>query len=264
MKKKPYWPPNDALVGYFSRHLVPVYFTFEKGEITHSSYMSAFLISIDDKWFLITAGHCMEDIEKNIKSGYEIKTCRLIDSGGLAARHINPIPFDYLSAPKIHVDIEGFDYGAIYINDYYKALLLTNKVVPLSEHVWERQPSDPDFYLLLGLPNELTEVTDEYFSIGTTLHHIKELDQRPPDFPETRAPMFYGQIELDDTLTNIKGMSGGPIFSFKRGEKGELKYWLHALQSRWIPSKKYIAACLTTPFLVSLKKEISKIEIKRQ
>lgn len=262
MKKTPYWPPNDALVGYFSKHLIPVYFTFVTGEITHSGYMSAFLVSMNDKWFLITAGHCMDDVEKNVNNGYEIKTCRLIDSGGLAARHVIPIPFDYLSALKVHVDTKGFDYGAIYINDYYKTLLLSNKVVPLSEHVWEKQPSDPDFYRLLGLPNELTEVTDEIFSIGTTLHVVKELEQKPSDFPETRAPMFYGQIQLDDTLTNIKGMSGGPIFSFKRNVKGELKYWLHAIQSRWMPSKNYIAACLTTPFLVSLKEQINKIEIK--
>jgi hypothetical protein len=259
MKKTPFWPPNDALVGYFSKHLVPVYFTFEKGETTHSGYMSAFLISMDDKWFLITAGHCMEEIENNIKKGYEIKRCRLIDSGGLVAHHINPIPFDYLSAPKIHVDVAGFDYGAIYINDYYKSLLVKNNVKPLSEHVWEKQPDDPDFYLLLGIPRELTEVNDEYFSIGTTLHHIKALDQRLSDFPDTKAPMFYGEIQLDNTLTNIKGMSGGPIFSFKKNEKGELKYWLHAVQSHWLPNKKYIAACLTSPFLMSLKEVITKI-----
>lgn len=260
MNKKPNWPSNDDLVGYFSKHLIPVYFTFAKDETKYSRYFTSFLISIDDRWFIITAGHCMEDVDRNIKEGYEIDRCRLIDSGGLEAKHNNPIPFDYSGASKMHVDIEGLDLGVIAITDYYKAQLEANNVKPLSEKVWGNQPDNPDFYMLLGVPNQLTEIKDDNFIIRTTLHNIKPLDQKPSNFKDSKAPMFYGEIRLDDTLTDIKGMSGGPIFSFQRNDAGEVKYWLHAVQSNWLPSDKYIAGCLTAPLIAQLKDIIDKLE----
>jgi hypothetical protein len=60
--------------------------------------------------------------------------------------------------------------------------------------------------------------------------------------------MFYGEVIMPQGLTDIDGMSGGPIFSFKRNDLGELKYWLYAVQSSWIKNKSLIAACLMTPF----------------
>ena len=262
MKKIHKRPENDELVGYFNKHLVPVYFTFEKDGCTYHRYFTAFLISISNKWFLITAGHCMNDIDRNLSEGYEIKKSRLIDSGGLNAKHKYPIPFEYVEVPRMHVDVAGLDYGVIYISDFYRAQLEANNVKPLDEEVWEKQPDNPDFYMLIGMPEELTEVDGDNFKIITTLHPIEKIDQKPRDFDETDASMFYGKITLDDTCSDIGGMSGGPIFSFMKNDKGDLRYWLHAVQSKWLRGQQYLAACMMTPFIASLKDEISKIEDK--
>lgn len=72
--------------------------------------------------------------------------------------------------------------------------------------------------------------------------------ERPAIFKETCAPMFYGKVTMIQGLTDIDGMSGGPIFSFKRNESGELKYWLCAVQSSWIKKEALIEACLMPPF----------------
>jgi len=57
------------------------------------------------------------------------------------------------------------------------------------------------------------------------------------------VPLFYGRVWLDDELQSIKGMSGGPIFAFQKDGNGLQRYWLIALQSRWLNQSHYIAAC---------------------
>ncbi|MCL4264334.1 MAG: hypothetical protein KJ069_14010 [Anaerolineae bacterium] len=47
---------NDAWVHFFQRHLVPIVFTFSNGEKVHRGIVTAFVISVLDHWFLITAG----------------------------------------------------------------------------------------------------------------------------------------------------------------------------------------------------------------
>ena len=58
-------------------------------------------------------------------------------------------------------------------------------------------------------------------------------------------PLFYGKVFLGKALSNIEGMSGGPIFGFYQNDKDELRYWLLALQSRWLPKSHNTMACPT-------------------
>lgn len=60
-------------------------------------------------------------------------------------------------------------------------------------------------------------------------------------------------------MENIVGMSGGPLLSFKGIESGELKYWLCAVQSRWIKGKRLIAACLMKPFASLVKNSMREV-----
>ena len=78
-----------------------------------------------------------------------------------------------------------------------------------------------------------------------TLINIVALDHRPEGFPKTDIPLFYGRAVLDTKITNIEGMSGGPIFGFYKNEKNELRYWLIALQSTWLKNAHIIKACPT-------------------
>ena len=89
-------PTDDELVGYFNKHIVPVFFAFQKGEHVHKVVITAFVLSVSEKWFLITAGHNIQDIEvlTDVR-GYQITSCQLIDSLGVGATHRTPIPFAY-------------------------------------------------------------------------------------------------------------------------------------------------------------------------
>jgi hypothetical protein len=58
---------------------------------------------------------------------------------------------------------------------------------------------------------------------------------------ETDAPMFYGEL-LDNPLSSLKGMSGGPILSFKDNcGDGTGRYWLHAMQVSQMGGSKQIS-----------------------
>jgi hypothetical protein len=257
-------PSNEDIIALFSKHFVPIHFYFLKGEKEHHAVISTFLISIRNAWFLITAGHCLRDVKDNIeKYGCILKKSQLIDYGGMNSRHRHGVPFDYESAPKLDVKDEKYDYGIIYLNTYYVDLLKKNNVVPLNEEVWEKQPRDPEFYFLLGVPGKLTEVHNDTITITTSINFVEKCEQKPEIFGKTEAPTFYGKISLDEKVQDIEGMSGGPIFSFKRTESGQLKYWLHAIQSRWIKRQKLIAACLANPFIAEIKKTMEEIEAKK-
>jgi hypothetical protein len=258
-------PPNEDIVALFSKHLVPIHFYFIKGEIEHHAVISSFLISIRNAWFLITAGHCLRDVKKNIKEhGCVLKKSQLIDYGSLDSRHHHGVPFDYESAPKLDLNDDEYDYGIIYLNTYYVNLLKQNNVVPLNEQAWEKQPRDPEFYFLLGVPENLTAVNKDTVNITTSINLVEKCERNPEFFQKTNAPTFYGKISLDDTVQDIEGMSGGPIFSFKRTESGQLEYWLHAIQRGWIKSQRLIAACLANPFIAEIKKTMEEIDTKRK
>jgi hypothetical protein len=245
-KKEIKTPSDDDLVGLFAKHLVPILFTFGKESLLDNALMTSFVLSVDEQWFLATAGHSIRTVEEIIASGWQIVECYLIDSMGLEAKHRDPIPFTYINSyPTQLSEDRSFDYGVIPLSLYYRKLLEKNNIQPLNEEVWKCQPTDVDFYSLLGVPWELVKVDPGQVEIVSTLQRVEPVEERPQGFPETDAPMFYGRIELEPGRTSIKGMSGGPIFGFYSDAQGQLRYWLIALQSHYLPNSRYIAACPT-------------------
>jgi hypothetical protein len=238
-------PDKDA-IDYFYKHIVPLLFTFQKDEKYHTVVVTAFVLSVSEQWYLITAGHCITEIEHIRENGYKLVSCNLIDSLGTEAVHKQPIPFPYDTVPHSCLsDDYAFDYGVIRLTTYYKKLLLQNNVKALNEETWKKQPAKVDFYVLLGIPAELVITESVYISITPTLHKVESLDDKPDGFSDVGIPLFYGHIILGDGIESMKGLSGGPIFAFHKNQKGEARYWLTALQSRCLPDSQFIAACPT-------------------
>lgn len=248
---------DDRIVRFFAKHLVPVFFRFEKAsEEPQTGVITAFVLSVANRWFLVTASHCIRDIELLIDRGYELKECSLIDSIGLDVRYFHPIPFNYQNSQHHRIDVTenlNFDYAAIPITPYFRDVLEKNNIEALDEEAWKLQPPKADFYALLGVPEELVEVDSKYLSTVPVLYFVEPLDKPPKEYQDVDTPLFHGHIKLAPGMTTIKGTSGGPIFAFL-DQGGQLRYWLTALQSTWDKPSQNIVACYIKPFGSFLEK----------
>ena len=65
----------------------------------------------------------------------------------------------------------------------------------------------------------------------------------------TIYPQFVGQLDRELPIKSVVGMSGGPIFGFRLGER--IAYWVVALQSSWNASTRTVYAC-PLPILASM------------
>lgn len=245
-------PRKSDMVAFFQRHVVAIYVHFERAGQHHAVLISAFVVSVRGQWLLFTAGHCVKDVEVNLRNGWTIPRSRLIDTLGSDARFSFPIPFDYLEATPTALCVdEKNDYGLLFVRDNVQRLLASNGVVPLTEEVWEKQPSEPDGFFMTGIVGELSAALIDKARVTAVVLGVDEVVERPACFEATDAFRWYGRARMPaEGLTSLIGMSGGPIFSFKVGQDGVMRYWLHAIQSvqsARFPQDPHIAANLAFP-----------------
>jgi hypothetical protein len=111
------------------------------------------------------------------------------------------------------------------------------------------------------MPSQFVEVKNGASSrdleLSKSLVSLAVTEIPRPEFTNKSEGLFYGQLSgLVADLTDINGMSGGPIFGFKRGEDGRMRYWVIALQSGWFPDKRIIFACRIRQLCEVLRKRI--------
>lgn len=240
---------QGSLVGFFQRHVVPILFCFSKDGRAHYSVITSLLLSVRDELFLVTAGHCIDDVQRNLDGGAKLERVLLIDSMGDGAVHDHPVPFYWGEdvAGRLFSDPDH-DFGLVILDDITGRALLANGLVPLTEEVWELQPDKPDHFFMVGVPAELATPAAPVTRLTTVLLKVIEAPERPAGLRQTNAERWYGYVTLpSEGLADIAGMSGGPIFSYKQGPDGQGKYWLHAIQSAWHKPTRAIAACPTRP-----------------
>lgn len=93
--------------------------------------LTGFVVSLEEHWFLVMAGHCMEDFEKLVQSGKRnIMEVSLIDDilvdKVAAGIPFSGIPFAERTKPDWHHyvnDAEGIDCGFLHLREHYKNLL---------------------------------------------------------------------------------------------------------------------------------------------
>jgi hypothetical protein len=237
---------DNPIVRFFHKHLVPILFTVQETGVSRQFIITAFVLSIDNHWFLVTAGHCFREIETLKANGAKIISCALIDKTGDGAKFVDNIPFAYENAFPAYLSKElEYDYGVIALSGYYRQLLEANNIKPLTEEVWDLQPDKFDFYKLIGIPYELLEITPDYINLTSALFDVEPLNDLPNGVAIPSSPQFIGKITLGGGIQNIEGTSGGPIFGFHENPPGILKYWLVALQSRWLPTSQIVIGCPT-------------------
>jgi hypothetical protein len=223
----------------------------ELGPVRSFNY-SGFILSIQGVWCLATAGHALKELEQHINNEtIKIIKCAILDYFGPNAKSHEPVPFDYVKAPKYFIDNDkaGLDDGLIYLSRYYQGLLEANGIVPVSEKDWKNlHKIEFGIYMMIGLPQKFikTDVKKKHekLEIQVSMHPtaivVDKLDEIPSNATKTKYPHFIGKIPDECLLDDIDGMSGGPILGFtKEGNK----YYIVAIQSSWLPTSKTIFGC---------------------
>jgi len=255
----------EDVVRFFCRHLVSLsgwcQTVNSDGTLSEQDQFfsfSGFIISIRGVWNFVTAGHILKPLEERIRNQeVKVKEFLLVDRFGPDTVSQYAIPFDYTNAPKLFMDNEeaGLDFGLIILRQNYCDLLKANGIVPVLEENWKTIPNElADNYVMLGFPKQLIQtitVSDNGIkrmagSVAPAAVGIKRLNEIPDGVATTKFPRFIGKLaDSGYVLEDITGMSGGPIIGFNEEWN---RYWIVAIQSRWLGESRITFGCLISVF----------------
>ena len=244
---------------HYAQHFVSlnatIYHPDNRAETERIFSCSAFVVSVKDTWFLITAGHVLKEIQTAKEQGQQIQGWFLDNSMSDRATDNHATYFAFDRAEKFFYfdEEEGYDYAFIEL-DYLTRLNLEIGITALSEQAWRQSlPSKFDEYFLLGVPDESVEQDLNSASVTKTLVSApldklgsEELANIASNIP-LKDGLFYGQLHpvpegAKNIPQSIVGMSGGPIFGLKHFDENS-RYWVIAIQSWWNRESRIIRAC---------------------
>jgi hypothetical protein len=138
------------------------------------------------------------------------------------------------------------------VTEELRRALSENGIRPISQDNWKQQRVDAcEIFAMLGLPHCL--VDDQWRLvphgngvagiINPVLVPVERIELPPDEMPKSANPWFVGVVGAAGALPNIEGTSGGPIFGFFKGDDGNWRYWIVALQSRWNEKRRIIFGC---------------------
>jgi hypothetical protein len=239
---------NQQAIRWLSRHLVGLscsHFVTKDGSDSRYFIISGFLVSMKAMWYLGTASHVLQDIDRLMTDHPErTYAFRIVDHLDPDSKHKLSIPFDYSKRLRFWTDHEatGADFGLIDIPDFYRHQMEANPQTPIDERNWKLDMDfEPAAHLMIGIPIEgVSPVNDAVVGRDTTNYRrfeivalrVKQIPEPPPGIPRYEYPTFWAELWGTD-LQSIKGMSGCPILAFGKTGEGEMKYGVVAVQSGW-------------------------------
>ena len=212
-------------------HTKGLHIRIEHGDAIYTSMLAR----INDRTYLLTAGHALEEIDSFRKRGIKIKEATILPTNGTEA-----IPLiDHLEQTDlyyIHED-DSADIGLIPLRPYYEAQLKGETFI--TETHYTGLPPHYTGCLLIGFPTQFERFETTFVNLNPAYVSVART-WRPSDLTETTPARFYGRVGVSENF-DIKGMSGGPIMGFVHDPNEEtLRYWIIALQSGWRRKRQLI------------------------
>lgn len=234
---------------------------------TDGIHLSGWILRLHHQFFWVTAGHCLKALDKELAAG----TLRLLESSfadyfGDNAKHSHNIPFTYEPGCGFYIDddSQGLDFGIIPLSHLTVLNLIANGVKAVGRENWERQLGlSFEHYKMVGVPSHLTRFAvspsgNFATEIQPVMIAIERLDPMTISNP-LPADWFVGQIHPDVRIESIVGMSGGPIYGFRKSESGQWAYHVVALQSRWREAERIVFGCPVPVFAESLHQTLEQV-----
>jgi len=248
---------RNTLISFMSRHFVALACEYDSlnndGTVFRSgtALFSGFVLELREEWFWVTAGHCLKELDTRIRKGQlRINGGGFVDSFGHEAMHTYMVPFTYDVECGFYVDDEslGLDFGLIRLDGNKRKLLRANKVIPVCRFNWLQQATLTfDMFKMLGIPEDRV-VSEGAMNegrptlVGPVMFNVEPIDPDGIENPP-RAVWFIGRIHPEAEISTLKGMSGGPIYGFRRDSEGRWSYHVVALQSSWRPHTRTVFGC---------------------
>jgi hypothetical protein len=207
---------------------------------------SGFVMTFGEMWFLVTAGHVLEDLDKLVAHRQvKVVDSFIVDSLGSEAQFHNNIPFSYEESIRHWIYEDGLDWGLIMLTPHEKRLLQANRIQPIGAENWVNHDIDAcTGFVLLGVPAEMVAIDGQTrVKIGSVITSVKRLHDLPKGADNTKHERFIGETSKRIDLRSLEGTSGGPIMGF-REINGQTRFWVVALQSKAIGTK-YVLGCPT-------------------
>jgi len=238
-----------ALSNHFQHHIVALFMAFVHDGKEEHRLFSGFLYSHFNVPMWITAGHVFENIRQIEKSPtVKITKVEWLDN---TLQPPHGIPLDLSRIHEIRIDERGVDIAIVILPPYYARLISANDNNSfLTERMWHKlSHAKPEGYYIVGYPAEKHRLTKRGDSrnLFAPLYCVpmNKIEDRPDEYPDTfwgRPGAFYGKIVPTLSISDIKFMSGGPIFSIQRGRSNHVRYYLFGVQSVWLKSKGIVRA----------------------
>jgi len=251
---------NHPLGGFFGNTVVSLSCWFRSpGEPDRFNNVTAFVVSIADVWMLATAGHVLQVLDEQKQHGLHVDWY-LDDTMGSDAVSGIPIPFNLADRRNFTMRQDGFDFALIEILDHDRRLLEKNRIKPVDEAAWTvGMPDEFDGYTLVGFPHEDVQATSTVVKKAMLIADLVQIPQTevPQELIQTAPRLFFTiNQEHSEAPQTWLGVSGGPIFGYKRKEEGRLGYWLVGIQSAVARDYPIAIACLTRPFLHVVRNQL--------
>ena len=253
---------HGEFVKFMSKHFVPLsveYETIENGKVkcTNTTVLSGWILELHDRWFWVTAGHCLNDLNEPQKKGFiRVVTTGFMDYLAQGAQHWETVPFTYDPEDALYLwELElALDFALIPLSDIYRAAFAKNNISPVGRANWESQHRLTfTAFQMLGIPKDRVRLTQKgdgtaTITVQPTMMSLEQISFQDALDACTNPPprsedWFFGRIHPDTGDQMVEGMSGGPIYGFRKDTEGNTRYHVVALQSWWDPKKRVVFGC---------------------
>lgn len=204
---------------------------------------SAFIVEVQGRWQVISAGHIFNELLTSVKQGATISHWH-IDDATVNASAMPPYPIALNVTDDvlwIHDEVPGLDYACFTVAPLAQRALQAAGIEAISQDHWQQDDAaDFPYWLLVGTPEGLLkrnarQITEK---VHVTLP-VSKVALIPPGMEEREFKRTYAQIDFSSVEPctagfDIKGMSGGPIFGLTQPPlKSDYPYRIIGIQSCW-------------------------------
>src|SRR5262249_1442542 len=236
---------------WMARHLVTMVGTYDpmdgQGNVTASEHLycfPGFVVELLGQSYWVTAGHNFNDFfgEYTRKGYVRPKSYSFMDYFGPDAAVKQQMPFSFPDEPSFHIEEPqyGVDIGLMPLRYLFAENFKANGIVPFERKNWVgTEAMEVDFYAMLRTPTELmqplaipgSQISKFGAPINVQFVFIHETEKLPDYIDEPGNYWMAGRVFVD---FSIEGMSGSPVFGFRKNVNGQWEYRLVGLQSRWL------------------------------